>query len=87
MPRLEIRITSTLFGEALEVLEDQLAEFLRLKGLAGVVNSLNTGNEMTIDNPERAFQMRTNDLEGVTVQYPPSFWAEKTRRDEEEDEE
>jgi|WetSurMetagenome_2_1015567.scaffolds.fasta_scaffold14415_3 hypothetical protein len=81
MARLEIRITNTLNGEAQEILEDQLAEFLRLKNLTGVVRSLTTGNSMEIQNPERAFEMRTNDLMGVTVQYPPDFWAERQRRE------
>jgi hypothetical protein len=81
MIRLEVRITDDLCGESQEKLEDQLAEWLRLKNLHGEVESLTTGNFMTIDNEERCFEMRIQDLLGVEVSYPQTFWAEKTRRD------
>ena len=81
MPRFEVNITSPLLGEALEILEDQLAEFLRLKGFAGEVHSCETGNDMSIDNEERCFEMRIQDLLGVEVSFPQTFWAEKIRRD------
>ena len=79
--RLEIRITDLLNGEGQEIIEDSVAEFLRLKNLHGIVRSLTTGNSMQIDNPDRCMEMRIDDLLGVEVKYPQSFWDERTRRE------
>ena len=78
--KLEIRLSEDLPGEAQEILQDQIAEWLRLKGLHGSVYSFDTQNILQIEDHERAFQMRFEDLLGVEVRYPSSLWEARNKR-------
>ena len=78
--RLEIKLSEDLPGAALEILEDQIAEWLRLKDFHGSVSSVDTENIVQIEDSGRAFQMRFEDLLGVEVRYPASFWEARNKR-------
>jgi hypothetical protein len=78
--RFEIRLSEDLTGDALETLQDQLAEWLRLRDFHGSVCSCETQNIVQIEDEERSLQMRFEDLLGVEVRYPASLWEERSKR-------
>jgi hypothetical protein len=77
--KFELKLSEDLSGEALEILEDQIAEWLRLKDFHGSVKSIDTESIVQIEDSGRAFQMRFEDLLGVEVRYPASFWEARNK--------
>jgi|WetSurMetagenome_2_1015567.scaffolds.fasta_scaffold20732_10 hypothetical protein len=60
---LRVKITDKLLTDYQEKLEDELADWLKTKGLHGEVESLSTGNIVQIDHPNHNFDFSSFTLE------------------------